>query len=110
MTIHMIDAILRVVLDHKDCHLLPENRFESASTIWPSARSLSATIALGVETPGRVPTVWSVQLEECEVRHIPHLLPLLQVGEKNLRAGHIRDSVGEAGKVVRHNLVQRRNG
>ena len=31
----------------------------TASTIWPNARSLSATCAAGVGDPGFVPLVWS---------------------------------------------------
>ena len=36
---------------------------EIVSTIWPTARSLSATMAVGVGKPGCVPRVWSLVRE-----------------------------------------------
>ena len=63
VTIHMVRAILRVVF-HDEITAFDQKRLcATVSTIRPSARSLSASMARGVGFPGRVPTVWSLGRE-----------------------------------------------
>jgi hypothetical protein len=85
MTVDVIDAVLRIVLDHEDRHFFPERRLGERLDDWPSARSLSATIDFGVCTPGDVPRVIARQLEKHKVRHPAGTLPFLEFGEKQAR-------------------------
>ena len=57
MPVDVVEAVLRVVLDDEDAGFRPERLWLTASTIRPSARSLSATAASGVGMPGLVPEV-----------------------------------------------------
>jgi len=54
VSVHVIHAVLRIVLRHQNQTVLPDRASaKCVSTMRPSARSSSATMARGVGDPGR---------------------------------------------------------
>ena len=63
----------------------------TASTSWPSARSLSPTYAVGVRQPGRRAVGVIVgQAQDLQARHVTLGLEALQLGDEARGALHVR--------------------
>jgi hypothetical protein len=106
----MVDAVLRVVLDDEDRHVLPERRMRQSLDNLPESEIVVGD-ARAWRTParGRAHCVIIRQNDHDEVRHVARCFPIGEVRQNVARFDHVGHFLRPAGILAHELPIERRN-